>query len=148
MHLNQKKIILFSCSDCLLFLFVYALARLKRLLQECCTRLALMVSLQKSNRQIYKSNYSILWFPYVKIAEKGTLFIFGQKTEKVVSNQATLASFFTSLAEILFLYPFISLDLTKYFRGLEDQMKHTDRILLKIYHFQKKLLVEAIILVL
>jgi len=37
--------------------------------------------------------FPILWFPYVKIAEKGTLFIFGQKTEKVVSNQATLAFF-------------------------------------------------------
>lgn len=61
---------------------------------------------EKQYSKLCKSQLPILWFPYVKIAEKGTLFIFGQKTEKVVSNQATLAFiFFTSLTKILFYLP-------------------------------------------
>jgi hypothetical protein len=35
-----------------------------------------------------------LMLAYVKFAEKGTLFIFGQKTEKVVSNKHHMAFHF------------------------------------------------------
>jgi len=51
-----------------------------------------MVSLQKK-KSIAQITISPSYDFPVKIAEKGTLFIFGQKTEKVVSNQAILAFF-------------------------------------------------------
>ena len=49
---------------------------------------------------------SILRVPYIKIAEKGTVFIFGQKTEKVVSDQATWHFFFVILIDFS-LYNFL-----------------------------------------
>jgi hypothetical protein len=66
----------------------------------------------------------------------------------VVSNQGTFAFFLNCPYRNIFFIPFISYDLTKIFRDLEDQMKHSDQLLLKRYCLQKKLLVEVTILVL
>lgn len=65
-----------------------------------------------ANHDFFMTSSYKLQFSYNKIAEKGTLFIFGQKTEKVVSIRP-YGIFLIVFFEIFFpQIPFISLYLT------------------------------------
>lgn len=87
-------------------------------------------------------------FPMSKLQKKVLCSYLGRRLRRWYPIRPPWHLFFHFPYQKYFLSPFISLDLTKSFRDLEDQMKHSDQILLKRFHFQKKLLVEVTILVL